>query len=205
MTVQNVTYQEPTIQRLKLGSKPPNAFNDNPEVTTPYVEADEIRISGAGATVWGDVPLKNPDGTPQLKTIEREIDVTPRSPLKYGLIAGGIGVAVGAIGGFAGVGTGFAALAGGLGLGGLAGGVAALAVKGDKVKIVWDTHQIKDHKLLGYHEYVGIGESGGKRGYFHRFVPDVQETVIGTYQTPRTEHYKEAAKPNSSGPEAPKQ
>lgn len=190
MTVQNVTYQEPTIQRLKLGSKPANVFNDNPSVTTPYVKADQIELSGNASTVWGDVPLKNPDGTAALKTVTRDLDLTPRSPWKYGLIAGGIGAVVGAVGGYAGVGTGIAALVGGLGVGAAAGGVAALAVKGDKVKIVWDTHEIKDHKMLGYHEYVGIGESGGKRGYFHRYVPDVQETVIGTYQTPRTEHYK---------------
>ncbi len=194
MNVQSVTYQEPTIRRTSLGKKPANAFNQSPTVTKDYVTVSD-RASNSGATVWGDVPDKNPDGTPEMREVTRELDLTPRSPVKYGLIAGGLGAGVGALGGlFAaaslGVSSAVGALGGALALGGAAGAVAAFAVKNDQVKIVWDTHQIADHKLLGYHEYVGIGESNGQRGYWHRFVPDVQETVIGSYQTPRTEHYK---------------
>jgi len=193
VNVQTVTYQEPTIQRLPLGRKPANVFNDSPQVTQDYVTVSAAPQNG-GATIWGDVPDKNPDGTPALRTVTRDLDLTPRSPLKYGLIAGGIGAGVGALGGLLaasslGLSSAVGAVGGALALGGAVGGAAAFLVRNDAVKIVWDTHQIKDHKLLGYHEYVGIGEKNGQRGYFHRFVPDVQETVIGSYQTPRTEHY----------------
>lgn len=182
---QQVKYTEPTIQRLALGQKPANSFNDDPKVSRDYVSLSE---SKGGSTVWGDVPLKNADGSVKLNEVVKEIDLTPRSPLKYGLIAGGIGAAVGALTGL-GLAGGWGALAGGAGLGAVAGGGAALAVRNDKVKVVWETHQITDSKMLGYHEYVGIGERDGKRGYFHRFVPDVETKVVGTYQTPRAEHY----------------
>lgn len=188
-----MSYQEPTIRRLSLGRKPANVFNDNPQVGKDYVTVSEAPKNG-GATVWGDVPDKNSDGTPAMREVTAQLDLTPRSPVKYGLIAGGIGAGVGALGGLLaasslGVSSAVGAIGGALALGGAVGAAAAFLVKDDQVKIVWDTHQIKDHKLLGYHEYVGIGEKGGQRGYFHRFVPDVQETIIGSYQTPRTEHY----------------
>lgn len=196
MKIENVTFQEPIIQRSVLGKRPANVFNDSPEVSRDYVSLGEANLTGDTASVWGDVPLKNSDGSPQMRTLKVDIDLTPRSPLKYGLIAAGIGAAVGALSGWAGASAlglsdGVGALAGGLGLAGLAGGGAALAVKGDKVKLVWTTHQIADPQYLGYHEYVGPGESQGRRGYFHRFVPDVQEKIIGSYQTPGAVHYKE--------------
>jgi hypothetical protein len=88
---------------------------------------------------------------------------------------------------------GVGALVGGLGAATVAGGGAALAVHGDKVKLIWNTHDIVDHKMVGYHEYVGPGEKDGRRGYFHRFVPEVEATVLGTYKTPQAVHYKEVA------------
>ncbi|MBT9587354.1 hypothetical protein IV102_28695 [bacterium] len=191
MKVENVTYSEPIIQRTLLGRKPANVLNDSAIATRDFVtlgEADAQSVQNT-QSVWGDVPLKNADGTPQLRTVKADLDLTPRSPLKYGLIAAGIGAAVGAVTGWA-LFDKVGALAGGLGLAALAGGGAALAVNGDQVKVVWSTHQIVDHQLVGYHEYVGPGEKDGRRGYFHRFVPEVKETVLGTYQTPKAVHYK---------------
>lgn len=198
MKLENVTYQEPIIQRTLLGKKPANVLNDSPHVTRDYVSVSEALPAGDTSSVWGDLPLKNPDGTPQLREVKVDLDLTPRSPLKYGLIAAGIGAAVGALAGWVGAGAlgmsdGVGALAGGLTAGGLAGGGAALAVQGDKVKLVWNTHQILDHQYQGYHEFVGPGERNGVKGYFHRYVPDVKETVIGSYRTPQAVHYKEEA------------
>lgn len=191
---QHVTWREPTVQRLSLGQKPAFAFNDNATVSKDYVDvSDSTNLSGPTQTVWGDVPLKNSDGSPQLHEVAADLDLTPRSPLKYGLIAGAIGAGVGALGGLA-VARGVGALVGALGVGTLAGGGAALFVRNDKAKVIWNEHQVTDHKLLGYHEYVGIGESGGKRGFFHRYVPDVQESIIGSYTTPQVVHYKEESK-----------
>ena len=194
MKIENLTYQEPVIQRSPLGKKPANTFDQSPQVGRDYVELGQTPAD-ASSTIWGDVPLKNADGSPQMRTLSVDLDLTPRSPLKYGLIAAGIGAAVGALGGWMGaaalgMGEGWAAFTGGAALGSLAGGGAALAVHGDKVKVVWTTHEIRDPQLLGYHEFVGPGELNGRKGYFHRFVPDVQEKVIGRYQTPAAVHYK---------------
>jgi hypothetical protein len=199
MKIDNIRYQEPVIQRSLLGKKPANQFNDSPTVTRDYVSVGETFPAGGTANVWGDVPDKNVDGSPRLREVVASLDLNPRSPLKYGLIGAGIGAAVGAL---AGLGIGPAlgltqlagALTGGLGLAAVAGGGAALAVKGDQVKVVWTQHDIVDHKLVGYREFVGPGEKNGVQGYFHRFVPDVQATVIGTYQTPSAVHYKEEVK-----------
>lgn len=199
MKVDNIRYQEPVIQRSLLGKKPANQFNDSPTVTRDYVSVGETFPAGSTANVWGDVPDKNVDGSPRLREVVASLDLNPRSPLKYGLIGAGIGAAVGAL---AGLGIGPAvgmtqlvgALTGGMGLAAVAGGGAALAVKGDQVKVVWTQHDIVDHKLVGYREFVGPGEKNGVQGYFHRFVPDVQATVIGTYQTPSAVHYKEEVK-----------
>ncbi|MFN8610257.1 MAG: hypothetical protein U0931_22160 [Vulcanimicrobiota bacterium] len=199
MKIDNVSYKEPIVQRTLIGKKPANQFNDNPNITRDYVSISEALPAGDTANVWGDVPLKNADGSPQLKESVASLDLNPRSPVKYGLIAGGIGLAVGALAGLGlapgmGVSQLAGALSGGLGLGALAAGGAALAVKGDQVKVVWTEHQITDHKLLGYREFVGPGEKDGRQGFFHRFVPDVQETVIGSYSTPSAKHYKLEAK-----------
>ena len=198
MKIDNVRYQEPVIQRTLLGKKPANVFNQSPAVTRDYVSVGEALPAGETAKVWGDVPDKKADGSPQLREVVASLDLNPRSPLKYGLIAAGIGAAVGALAGFGigpmvgGLGPLANALTGGAGLAILAGGSAALAVKGDQVKVVWTQHDIVDHKLVGYREFVGPGEKDGVQGYFHRFVPDVEATVIGTYTTPSAVHYKEA-------------
>ena len=196
MKVENVRYQEPIIRRTQLGQKPANLFNDSPTVTRDYVSVGEALPAGNTSKVWGDVPDKNSDGTPKLREVVADLDLNPRSPVKYGLIAAGIGAAVGALAGLGvgpalGLGSLSGALTGGAGLAALAGGGAALAVKGDQVKVVWTQHDIVDHKLAGYREFVGPGEKNGQQGYFHRFVPDVQASIIGTYTTPSAVHYKE--------------
>jgi hypothetical protein len=199
MQITTVTYQAPTFVRTQLGSKPGHVFDQNQHAAQAYVACQGDRCDLGSEKVWGDIPNKNPDGTPQLTSKTVQLDLTPRSPWKYAMIAGLIGTAVGATvgaltSGAMGLATGLGATFGGLGLGTAAGGIAALAVKGDKVKTVWDTHEIKDPKMVGYHEMVGPGESDGTRGYFHRFVPDIQAPVIGSYQIPRAVHYKDESK-----------
>lgn len=199
MQITTVTYQAPTYVRTQLGSKPAHFFDQNDKATHAYVACEGDTCELGSEKVWGDIPIKNADGTPQMNERTAQLDLTPRSPVKYGLIAGlvgaGVGAAIGALtSGPVGIATGLGAALGGLGVAAAAGGVAAFAVKGDKVKTVWDTHEIKDPKMVGYQEFVGLGESGGTRGFFHRFVPDIQATVIGTYQTPRAEHYKDSTK-----------
>lgn len=195
MNVQRVTYQLPVIERKVLGHKPANVLLENEAVSKDYVKIGDYSPQGATSKVWGSVPQKNADGTPRLRSVEADLDLTPRSPWKYGLIAGALGAAAGAVFGLAGAATlglsqGLTALSAGAGVGLLAGGGAALAVRGEKVQVVWDTHTIQEPKYLGFHHYVGPGEKDGQRGFFHRYVPDVQENVIGEYQVPRTVRFK---------------
>lgn len=196
----SVTYKEPIIQRSRVGSKPRFEFNQDPQVQNPYVPCSGDRCDLGAQTVWRDVPLKNPDGSPRMREVTKEFDLTPRSPLKYGLIGGSVGAALGALGGYLGSNSlamtaGKAALVGALMVGSVVGAGAALAVYGDQTRLVWDTHQIIDHEMKGYHEYVGLGESNGQSGFFHRYIADVEESVLGTYTTPRVEHYKEVQEP----------
>lgn len=199
MQIQTVSYQAPVFVRTQLGSKPHHVFDQNENATQAYVACQGDSCELGSEKVWGDIPVKNADGTPEFTTQTAELDLTPRSPVKYGLIAGAVGAGVGAVvgaltSGPIGIATGLGAVLGGLGLGAAAGGVAAFAVNGDKVKTVWDTHEIKDPKMVGFHEMVGLGESNGTRGFFHRYVPDIQAPVIGTWQTPRVEHFKDEQK-----------
>ena len=198
MQITTVSYQAPTYTRVQLGSKPAYTFDQNEQPSQTYVACQGDSCNLGSEKVWGDLPARNADGTPAFVTKEAEIDLTPRSAVKYGvvggLLGGAAGAAVGAIGASVlGLSPGVGALVGGLGGGALTGGLAAFSVKGEKVKTVWDTHEVKVPKMLGYNEMVGQGELHGERGFFHRFVPDIEQTVIGTYQTPRAERYKEDA------------
>lgn len=198
MKVETVTYQEPIVQRLALGKKPANVFNDDPQVSRDFVSvSSQTQVTGDTQTVWGDVPLKGADGKPQWRTIRSEVDLTPRSPWKYGAVAAALGAAVGALSGWGfassmGISEGVAALSGGLGLGLLAGAGGALAVQGDQVKVVWNTHQLMDPQYVGYRELVGPGEKDGRQGYFHRFIPQVETSLLASYQTPQVVHYKQS-------------
>ncbi len=198
MQITTVSYQAPTYTRAQLGSKPAHKFDQNEQPGEAYVACQGDTCNLGSDKVWGDIPARNADGTPAFVTREAEIDLTPRSAVKYGVVGGllgaGAGAALGAIGASAlGLPAGIGALVGGLGVGAAAGGLSAFSVKGEKVKTVWDTHEVKVPRMLGYKEMVGLGELNGERGFFHRFVPDIEQTVIGTYQTPRAERYKDEA------------
>lgn len=196
--VKTVTYKKPIIRRTQVGSKPRHHFDQNPNPSQDYVQCSGGACQSKAHKVWRDQPDKMADGSPVLVEVTETIDLTPRSPWKYGGIAGGIGALVGAGAGL------FASSAmkmhpaagaavGALAIGGVAGAIGALAVYGEKTKLVWDSHQIIDHQMLGYQELVGPGQSGDQKGYFHRYVPDVQESVIGTYDTPRVVRFKKEA------------
>ncbi len=198
MLIKTVSYQVPVTERTQLGSKPQNSFRPQDEVEKPYVGCQGDSCDLGNSKVWGDVPRKNADGSAYLADKSEQIDLSPRSPWKYGIVGGLLGAVAGAGlgalgGGLVGAATGLSAGLGALAVGGAVGGLAANSVRGEQVELVWDTHEIKDPSMVGYHHFVGPGESNGERGYFHRFVPDIQNAVIGTYQTPRTVRSKEGA------------
>ena len=82
----------------------------------------------------------------------------------------------------------------------MAGGVGAWSVYGEKTKLVWDKHDIVDHKMVGYRELVGPGRKGETTGQFHRYLADVESKNIGSYNTPRVLRYKGEETPESSAP-----
>lgn len=184
-----VAYVVPVYERKALGHKPANVFDANPDN-----HAGLQAPTDSGPTVWGDVPQKNADGTAVLRPQSVNLDLAPRSPWKWGGIAGAIGIAAGAGAAYALTGNWAVCVLAGAGLGALAGGLAALSVRGDRVKIVWETRDIIDPKMTGFREYVDIGEKEGKNGYWHRAVPEVEQHVIGQYKIPHAEHYREGQK-----------
>lgn len=198
MLIKTVSFQVPVTERAQLGSKPNNSFRSDDQVESPYVACHGDRCELGSSKVWGDIPRKNADGSAYLREKTEQVDLTPRSPWKYGIVGGLLGAFAGAGlgalgGGLFGAATGLSAGLGAVAVGGVVGGLAANSVRGEQVNLVWDTHEIKDPSMVGYHHYVGPGESNGERGFFHRYVPEIHNEVIGTYKTPRTERSKEGA------------
>jgi hypothetical protein len=189
-----LTFPKPIIRRQAIGKKPVHSFDQNPEPEEAYVATKDPFQTG-NHTVWASLPDKNPDGTPVMRNVQETVDLAPRSPWKYGGIAGGLGAAIGAGAGAllsSAVGTtpGIGAAIGGVAVGGVAGAIGAYSVYGEKTKLVWDNHDIQDHKMLGYRELVGPGKKGETTGHFHRYMADVETTKIGSFKTPRVVRYK---------------
>lgn len=192
---QTVNYKKPIIRRTEIGRKPVHKFDQNPDATESYVSTADDPFKKGEFKVWADIPDKTTDGNPVMTSVEETLDMRPRSVWKYGGIAGGVGALVGAGAGFllsnaAGVAPEVGAAVGALAVGGVAGGIGALMVHGEKTKLVWDEHQIIDHKMLGYKELVGPGSKGEQSGYFHRYVADIESKNIGSFKTPRVLRYK---------------
>lgn len=189
MKLDSVSYTVPIYERKPLGHKPANRFDSDP------TGHDGLQPpTDSGPTVWGDVPQRNIDGTPVLRPTTAQLDLNPRSPWKWGACAGAIGAAIGGGLAFALTADWRLALLAGAGLGALAGGLAALAVHGDKVRVVWQTKDVIDPKMTGFNEYLDIGQKDGINGYWHREVPVVEQHIIGQYKIPHAEHYSKEAK-----------
>lgn len=191
--MQTIQVKRPNLQRTAIGTKPAHHFDHQSEPTESYVSGTGEGLSGQ--KVWADIPDKNSDGSPTLVERPEEIDLRPRNPYVRGAVGLGIGAAVGGVAGA--VSAGFfgadpltGAAIGAAAVGGVAGLACGYAVYGEKTKLVWDSHDIKDHKMLGYRELVGPGQQGGESGFFHRYLADLETTTIGSYQTPRVVRYK---------------
>lgn len=193
--LETVTVKRPIVRRTEIGTKPKHSFDQSSTPMESYTPGNKAAISGETQKVWADIPDKNPDGTPVLEERKVEVDLRPRNPYARGAVGFGLGAAVGGVAGaVAAQMMGTDPLTGGAigaaAVGGAAGFVAGYSVYGEKTKLVWDTHEIKDHKMAGYRELVGPGRKGTQDGYFHRFLADVESSVIGAYQTPRVVRYK---------------
>jgi hypothetical protein len=216
MLTTSVSYQAPTYVRTQIGSKPAHTFDQNDRAETPQMAfpSDSYELGGE-VKVWGDVPVKNADGTPRLSTREAELNLVPRSPLKYGLVSGlvsaGVGAALGAIGsGSQGIAARLGAVLGALARAGLAGAwAAAHYAAGDDVRLEWREEPIVEKSLVGYHHNVyphfvqrcssetdGQGNTRQRcwteqDGYDHRFSPDVNSWPVGSSIAPKVVHFQD--------------
>ena len=93
---QTLTYKKPIIERKPIGKKPVHEFNQSAAPKEPYVATPDDPFATGDHTVWANLPQKNADGSPVMVETTETLDLTPRSPWKYGGIAGGVGAVVGA-------------------------------------------------------------------------------------------------------------
>ena len=198
-----LTFPKPIIRRTEIGKKPVHHFDQNSEPKEAYVATQDPFANAGKQTVWANIPDKNSDGTPVMQNVQETVDLAPRSAWKYGGIAGGVGALVGAgagalLSGATGIHPGVGAAVGGLAVGGIAGGIGAWTVYGEKTKLVWDEHDIQDHKMVGYRELVGPGRQGETEGHFHRYLADIDTKTIGTYKPPRVLRYKGEEAPEAA-------
>ena len=180
MKLEKVRYQEPILERQVIGKRPQTRFTAEKEVQ------DSVDLQ----SVWATVPQKNADGSAKLREVEVDLDLRPRNPWLYGSLGAAAGALLGLAGGAAllravplwAVSAGAGAAAGAVG--------GAAMVWGEKVKVVWSTEKISDPKFLGYQHFQDVGEKDGQRGFFQRYVPDIEWKEIGTYQVPSALRYK---------------
>lgn len=199
-----IHYKVPDLRRERIGSKPSHYFDQNPKAENPYVPLPDEPANGGDRVVWANQPVRAQDGQVQFKEVSKTVDLTPRDPWTRGLTYGAMSAIPGALGGaFLGeavnlasiLGTngssaGIGALLGAAVVGGTVGYLTGAQVYGEKTELAWDTHQVYEHTMEGYHELVGLGRKNDEKGYFHRFMPEVKSEVVGEYKTPKVIRYK---------------
>lgn len=211
------------VQKPPVPSVPPGASSVKVRYNAPVTEDEVIGhvpefqytallvdTATPSEPVVRPQPVLGPDGKPVFEVRTRELDLTPYSPVRKGLmgalIGGGIGGALGAaaalvLGGAAAltatvalgpVAVGAAVLtAAAAGLGALGGGlIGALRVAGDQARPDWELKPVERHQFDGY-THIAIPQtttiSNGKTtttittGYHHHYTPDVSAHETGTY------------------------
>ncbi len=191
---QDVTYQIPVTERVKIGSVPRDYFDQNSTPSTPYTPCENGACENHPRGVWADQPLRNTDGTPVMRSVTRHIEASPASTtwafVGWGAAAGLAGALTGAL-----VQGPFLSATLGIGGGLVAGYLAADHASKDRVALVWDDKPVVNSTMAGYEEQVSPGRLHGESGYFHRYMADVDREVLTTYRTPRVVHYREGETP----------
>lgn len=191
---QDVTYQVPVTERLKIGSVPRDYFDQNADPGTPYTPCENGACENNPRGVWVTQPLKNSDGTPMMRTVTRHIEARPASTtwafVGWGAAAGAAGALAGAL-----IQGGLMSATLGIGAGLVAGYLGAQHAEKDRVALVWDDKPVVSSDMAGYQEHVSPGRLHGESGYFHRYVADVETEVLTTYRIPRVVHYREGETP----------
>ncbi len=189
-----LTYDVPVLEHRLLGGTLRDFFDQNPNTTTPPTPCANNACAGLPQQIWRTEPVES-GGKAVMRSVTERLHDRPKSALLHGLGYGAAGAAVGGafgwiVGGF----LGAPALGAALGATVLGGGVglsSAAAVAGDRVRLEWEARPIVTERLGGYRETVTAGTLHGRPGFYHRFQPDLQMQVLGTYQVPRIVHYEE--------------
>lgn len=193
---QDLDYQVPLTDRVKLGGTPRDYFDANPQPAADLVPCSGGACSALPQEVWVTNPLLSASGAPLLESVHESVDARAASPLLNGLGWGAAGAALGGI-----VGAVVGVFLGSPGVGAsvgaaltapLAGAVAARSAARDQVALEWVERPIVQTDLTGYRERVSPGRLHGKDGYFHRFEPVLASRPLGTYHTPQIVHSESA-------------
>lgn len=190
-----LTYKQPVTRRRQVGSLPRDYFDQNAQAEQPRVPCERGACQNHPREVWRQVPLTDEQGQPVMQEVTRHFEARPASPvlhaLGWGIAAGLAGAAVGGLLGAALGNPALGAIAIGTSAALAAGAVGARKAAADRIKLVWEEHQVAMPRMEAYQETVSPGRLNGRDGYFHRFHPEVSETVLTTYQVPKIVHYRE--------------
>jgi hypothetical protein len=212
---QKIKYERPILQRVELGIVPknedrymaPEAPRTEGEVFVPTSKENPVQLSGfANSRVFGNVPVRTPEGHLKTETVEETVKV-PGKVLDFatGLIGGGeIGLGVGAGVGIATsvVGLGAVLLASpflefdpmmvmsGMGLTVLGCGAAGAvygAVRGvhsmfkEENSLKWVEKRVTEPKLVGFRQSSKLVDGR----YPEQFKADVEQTEVGRFWVPK--------------------
>ncbi len=204
----DIPHQAPVLVDTKLGNIPRDYHSYSSRRDSYYTSCDEGRCTTGGREIWRRLPVVGPDGAPKLQDVVTHLEAAPYSKpafmLTWGALAGAVG---GVVGGLIGLFAGNAKVGAliGSGAAALAGGIAGLAKShGDRVKLEWQEKPIQDLRLAGYYHDVrertreechGFGKDRHCHrvhdGYDHDFRPAIQATTLSTYFEPAVVHYKQ--------------
>lgn len=181
-----VKHKVPLTRQETLGQIPSDIF-------LPGAETPSLETLAHNRPVLYDQPLTSSAGAPLTMEMTTRIEASATSPVIGGLIGGFCGGVTGFIaGGFVSILTGNGTfLVGGGALGTAAGaGLGVLSTAGGRVRVVEQELPIEKRSMTGIDVNVAPGRLDGESGYFHRFEPRLERTVIGSYTKPVLERYK---------------
>ncbi|MBN9415357.1 MAG: hypothetical protein J0I12_07940 [Candidatus Eremiobacteraeota bacterium] len=200
----SIDFVGPARQDTNLGQIPKDFYTSRGRTGSKHTEFPNAQSPiRDGREIVRPQPVLGADGAPVLVASSKQIKAQADSALKHGIIGALIGAGAGLfLGAFPAIATGSGAVWGGAIAGGaaLGGGIGALSVANDRVRLEWREQPILTHRLRGYTERVsedshtqkdtfGNGSHTVTDGYWHRFTPDVGAKSLGTYMEPMVVHY----------------
>lgn len=200
----DIDYTGPARQDTNLGQIPKDFYTYSGHTQHNHTDFPNAQSPiQNGVSVVRPQPVLGADGTPQMVASNKHIKAQADSALKHGVVGALIGAGAGLfLGAFPAILSGSGAVWAGAIAGGaaLGGGIGALSVANDRVRLEWREQPILNYRLRGYDERVsedshsekdmfGNGSHSVTDGYWHRFTPDLGAKSLGTYLEPMVVHY----------------